>query len=139
MFRYRRNYLKYRTHPRPDSCPFCDLEKNRREIVSESKHAFVIRNDFKYDLWELRRVVDHLMIIPRRHVRSLSELSAEERSDIMEFMAEYASQGYDVYARSVDSVHRTVPLHQHTHLIKTNGKVARFALYLLKPYLLIKF
>ena len=89
---------------------------------------------YPYDIWEFRNVTDHLMIIPRRHVGSLAELTATESKDIMNLFGEYEAMGYNVYARATDSVQRTVPLHQHTHLIKTTKRKARGGFYLEKPY-----
>lgn len=78
------------------------------------------------------------MIVPKRHVKSLSDLTPEEQTDIMKVLAEYEGRNFDIYARSSSSVQRTVPLHQHTHLIKTDTTHAKAALYLKKPYFVAK-
>jgi ATP adenylyltransferase len=109
----------------------------QKEAVAENKSARVIPNLTFYDLWEMRDVVDHLMIIPKRHVTTLKELTPTERSDIMDLMADYEAQGYDIYARSPDSIRKSVP-HQHTHLIKTTRKVPRGMFVLEKPYFVFR-
>ena len=132
MYRFRKNFKKYQPDPTNQVCPFCHLEN--REITDTSEHAHVIRSDYPYDLWEFRKVTDHLLIIPQRHVASLSQLSVQERADIVEFMSKYEHLGYNVYGRSEKSVSKSVPDHQHTHLISTINKKARLGIYIRKPY-----
>jgi diadenosine tetraphosphate (Ap4A) HIT family hydrolase len=97
-----------------------------------------MRSNFAYDLWEFRDVLEHLLIAPKRHVESLLELTPEERADIMEIAARYEADHYDIYARGVASITRTVPKHQHTHLIKSADKPSKLAVYVTKPHFLFK-
>lgn len=135
MFRYRKNTKNYRRHT-DELCPFCYPKPEN--ILSETTHSRVIKNLFPYDHWEYRTVTEHYMVIPKRHVRSLNELKPVELADLMSVIAEYEGKNFNIYARSSNSVERTVPLHQHTHLIKTDTKHARAALYLRKPYISTK-
>lgn len=137
MFHYRKNLKRYRSYPKPKVCAFCETDLDGQK-VHESKHAYVIPNRVFYDLWELRAVTDHLLVVPKRHVRSLHELTKAERADIMDVLCEYEAKNYNVYARAVDSKQRSVG-HQHTHLIKTHDKQARGSLSIQKPYVFIKF
>jgi diadenosine tetraphosphate (Ap4A) HIT family hydrolase len=121
---------------RVDECPFCD-PSTLAEAIYQNKHMYVVHNLTKYDLWELHEVTDHLMIIPKRHVESLQELSEKERLAIMETASEYEYKGYSIYARGVGSSARSVA-HQHTHLIKTTGKKPLVSIYLRRPYLLLR-
>ena len=82
-------------------------------------------------------VTDHLMIIPKRHVDSMSDLSKEEKLDLINLMADYEAKGYNVYSREKESNMKSV-VHQHTHLIKTKNNKAHFVLYFRKPYFLVK-
>lgn len=93
---------------------------------------------FPYELWEFRDVTEHLLVVPKRHVKSLVDLTREEQHELMDIIAEYEGQNYNIYARSSDSVQRTVPLHQHTHIIKTNDKHAKTVFYSKKPYFVAK-
>ena len=87
----------------------------------------------------MNEVTDHLLLIPKRHAKSLAELNSKERTDHINIMAEYEAKGYNIYARGANSIMRSVAKHQHTHLIKIkNGKKAWFSLFLRKPYLLIR-
>ncbi len=137
MFHYRKNLKRYRSYPKPAVCVFCETDLAGRKLL-ETAHAYVVPNRVFYDLWELREVTDHLLVVPKRHVRSLNELNQKERADIMDILCDYEAQNYNVYARAVQSKQRSVE-HQHTHLIKTHDKRARGSLSIQKPYIFIKF
>ena len=97
----------------------------------------VVPNRVSYDVFEGRRVVDHLLIIPKRHVETIKNFTKQEKLDMVDIAGAYESKGYNVYARGVGSLTRSVG-HQHTHLIKIkNDRMPRILLYIRKPYLLI--
>lgn len=106
-------------------------------ILRETEHAVIVKNRTLYDYWEMQKVTDHLMVIPKRHVASLAELTSEERLDVMNLCAEYEAQSYNIYARGVKSNRRSMA-HQHTHLIKIDDKETKFYLAIRKPYFLFK-
>jgi diadenosine tetraphosphate (Ap4A) HIT family hydrolase len=135
MFRYRKNTKKYK-RTNQVGCPFCDLTPGA--LVKELPNSRILKNMFPYDVWEFRDVEEHLMVTPRRHVKSLSDLNKSEQQEILDVIKKYESHNYNIYMRSVESVQKTVPAHQHTHLIKTSDKKPKAALYLKKPYVLIK-
>lgn len=137
MYHYRKTKKKYGSYPKFDTCDFCHPEAIDRDSIKEFKHCYVIPNRTFYDVWELRKVIDHLLVIPKYHTDSLSELADEIRLDIMNAIAKYESQSYNVYARAPGNTQKSMH-HQHTHLIKTEPKPGRAALYLSKPYLLLK-
>lgn len=89
-------------------------------------------------MWDMRRVTEHLMVVPKRHVQSLADLTSEERSGIMDIIAEYEGKEYNVYARARNSAMRSMG-HQHTHLIKTSGRITRGVIFFKKPYFLLRF
>lgn len=131
----KRRYVKLAKKP-SGVCDFCHPITHANNIITETTHAFVIENRVHYDQWELSRVIDHLLVIPKRHVLHLSELNAEERADIMDIIADYeGNKHYEIYARSPVSVTRSVP-HQHTHLIKTDHRPKRGLIFFKKPYIL---
>ncbi len=137
MFHYRKNLKKYRSYPKPTVCAFCEEDMAGRKVV-ETEYAYVVPNRTFYDLWELRAVTDHLLVVPKRHVRSLNDLTKKERADVMDILCDFEVKNYNIYARAVDSKQRSVE-HQHTHLIKTHDKQARGSLTIKKPYVFIKF
>lgn len=138
MHHYRKTWGKYKSHPKPVSCSFCDSTDMQPRIVHETDHCFVIPNRTSYDVWELRDVLDHLLVIPKQHVTNIQDLSNEARLDIMNVLAHYDAADYNIYARTTSNTNRSVP-HQHTHLIKTNNAIGRGLLLVRKPYVLFKF
>jgi diadenosine tetraphosphate (Ap4A) HIT family hydrolase len=89
-------------------------------------------------MFEGQRVEDHLMVIPKRHAETVGEFTDREILDQMKIAGKYEMNGYDIYARGVGNISRTVK-HQHTHLIKGDNKSKwpRFLLFIDKPYTLI--
>ncbi len=138
MFHYPKTRKEYKKHLRPASCPFCNVEELKKRKFIETDHAYIVPNKTSYDLWEARDVKDHLLVLPKRHVLKLSELTANEAADLMKIFAEYEAKGYNVYARGVNSTMRSVP-HQHTHLIKTSPKEHHGTVFMRKPYIFFKF
>ena len=137
MNHYRKTTKKYFERQKAKSCPFCN-EATLANAVKETSSMYIVPNLTQYDLWELHDVSEHLLVVPKRHVRSLQELTKKERLEIIDSIAEYEAQNYNVYARGVGFVGKSVE-HQHTHLIKVDNKRPRVALFLRKPYFLLKF
>ncbi len=96
---------------------------------------WVVCNIFPYDVWDTSTVKDHLMIVPKRHVDSVSHFKRTEQTEFMALLGKYEAKGYSVYARAPTNKMKSVT-HQHTHLIKLGPKV-RNLLYIEKPRLLI--
>lgn len=133
MFHYRKNHIRKFSFPKPAGCPFCEhilLD----HVIEQTEHHIIVKNHFMYDVWELRRVTDHLLVLPKRHVLSLNELTDTERLDHMNLLAKYEVLSYNIYARGIGSKQRTVD-HQHTHLIQTRTKQFNGSLSIRKPYI----
>jgi diadenosine tetraphosphate (Ap4A) HIT family hydrolase len=142
MYRSRKSTLKYNPDKTRESlqkldklCPFCSLPSE--QIVKRYKDFLVVKNLYGYQFWEFMDVTEHLMIIPKRHIQSIVELSKTEKQELIDIMGEWEDSGYNVYLREKESAMKSVP-HQHSHLIKTKNKVAKFALYIRRPYLVVK-
>lgn len=137
MFRYRAAQKHYHADvAKATKCPFCHIEE-AGPIIRETALFRITKAKYTYDLWEFRDVVEHLLIVPKRHVSTLAQLSQDERKELIDIMAEYEAQNYNVYARAIKSVQRT-ETHQHTHLIKTSDKHAKAAFFMKKPYFVAK-
>lgn len=93
----------------------------------------VIPNAVPYEFWDQHRISEHLMIIPKRHVEHLSDLTDAERVELMEVIAKYEDAGYSSYNRSHANTERTVP-HKHIHLLKNDGPRIKSVFYLARPY-----
>ena len=74
------------------------------------------------------------MVIPKKHIDSLNDLTTDEAVEFVGLIGSYESRGYNVWARAPQSVIKSV-VHQHTHLIKPGTKKKRFVLYNKKPYI----
>ncbi len=133
---YRKTLKLYKKRLNKDVCPFCQ-EAVVAEALYENDYLYIVPNLTKYDLWELHDVTDHLLVVPKKHHKSLETFTREERLALVDALARYEHEGYSVYARGKGFVRRSVE-HQHTHLIKTSNKEPRFALMLTKPYVLFK-
>ncbi len=111
-------YKKYLASLRPeDGCQFCSMTREDSQYVAETDHFFIIRNLFPYSSWDNQTVAEHLMIIPRRHVTTLKQLSFAASKEYVDTISDYEHGGYSIYSRSPGSHSRSVA-HQHTHLIK---------------------
>jgi diadenosine tetraphosphate (Ap4A) HIT family hydrolase len=139
MYRWRRHEKLYQRQKRkPGGCQFCDPAEIDYRLQEQSEHAVVVPNKTPYDVWEHHRVLDNLMVIPKRHVTHLGELTDDELLDIMRLVAQYEEAGYNVYARTNKSPRRSQG-HQHTNLIKIDNKPPRLSMVVTKPYLLVRF
>lgn len=65
--------------PGGSGCVFCDAQRNAQSslIVFDGPTCFVILNLYPYNN-------GHLMVIPRRHIASLGEATADELSELIE-------------------------------------------------------
>ena len=96
-------------------CPFCSIESSR--IVVSNERAYVIRDGFPVS-------PGHTLIIPRRHVASFFEITAEERGAMLALLGdakslldqEFHPTGYNVGINDGADAGQTVP-HLHIHLI----------------------
>ena len=128
-------YIDHLTTKEP-GCTFCAFTKNDHQVIKSYRSFWLVKNIFPYDNWDDNRVVDHLMIVPKRHLISLSELSTAEGNNLLKIIGEYEHQGYSLYARAPQNIAKSV-LHQHSHLIKLGSQRKKFKLYIRKPHIMI--
>jgi diadenosine tetraphosphate (Ap4A) HIT family hydrolase len=97
------------------TCPFCTLPPER--IVSANSFSLVIRDGFPVS-------PGHTLVIPRRHVGSFFDITAEERDAIFAQLdeakavldKEFSPAGYNIGINDGPAAGQTVP-HLHVHLI----------------------
>lgn len=103
-------------------CPFCHLPESRVWLTSATCVAF-------FDGYPVAE--GHALVIPRRHVASLFELSAAEYADAWEVVARVRQElterfhpdGFNVGVNDGAAAGQTVP-HAHIHVIpRKNGDV----------------
>lgn len=133
-----KRYHKHKKAHKSSGCAFCALvdNPNSREVIEETAHCLIITNPFGYDIWDGCGVIEHFMIIPKKHTASLNDLSDEEKIDYMNQIARFEADGYSIYARSPGNKTKSV-VHQHTHLIKIDNKPKRWLIFLKKPHILM--
>lgn len=130
-----KRYVDYRKSKPVDKCDFCDFDMQNSNVIDEHKYFWIVKNVFGYDIWDNMEVSEHLMIVPKHHIESISKLEQSAVDEYGKIIAKYDGNGYSYYARSADNKSKSVP-HQHTHLLKFTGKRKRFLIFIKKPYLL---
>jgi diadenosine tetraphosphate (Ap4A) HIT family hydrolase len=97
------------------SCPFCSLPPER--IIHKSQHGLIIRDGFPIS-------PGHTLVIPRRHVDSFFNLTAEEKLDLLGLLEtakagvdeEFNPDSFNIGINDGLAAGQTVP-HLHIHLI----------------------
>ncbi|SER76429.1 HIT family protein [Actinokineospora terrae] len=109
-----------------EECIFCRVHDNSVNVLVDETHNFYAR----YDNFPATK--GHVEIVPKRHVVSLFELSAQEVCEAYELMqrvrakldAELSPDGYTVGVNEGRAAGRTID-HLHIHLIpRYTGDVA---------------
>ena len=119
-------------------CGFCGFDSDKKdEVLKHYEYFWLVKNIFPYDIWDDQGVIDHLMLIPKRHIDSIGDMDNKELLEHSKIIGIYDQLGYSIYARSSSNIIKSVA-HQHTHLIKLDGKEMSFMFYNKKPYLLVK-
>lgn len=130
-----KRYARYVATKKP-GCDFCALSTDAEQVRKSAAHFWLIDNIFPYDMWDGLDVLDHAMVVPKRHVDSIAHFSEEESKQYLGLLAEYESQGYSVYARSPHNISKSVA-HQHTHLIKLGNTKKKAVFFIRKPHIVI--
>ncbi len=117
-------------------CPFC-IERFATETDKGNyKTMRIVNNRTKYDIFDAAPVIDHLMVVPLKHHKTIASFDDAERKDWFDALAEYEQQGYHIFSRGQAAVSRSVE-HVHTHLIKIGNVRVKNMLYLGKLDLLL--
>lgn len=130
-----RRYKRYTTNSSGEICDFCAFTIGDGRVVDESSHFWIATNLFAYNVWDDRNVDEHLMLLPKRHVTTLEELTATERADYIEQLIAYEKQNYSTYTRAPGNASKSVP-HLHAHLVQLNPKLKRLIVRVKRPYIL---
>jgi diadenosine tetraphosphate (Ap4A) HIT family hydrolase len=133
-FRSRKEQLSYKKWKKDGlkSCLFCSIDKNDDQLIKETANFRVFRNNFPFSLWDTRGVIEHIMLVPKRHVNGISKLNSDESAEFIKIIKSYDRLGFNVYSRTADSSAKSIE-HQHTHLIKLDNKSKKLIFFLRKP------
>ena len=103
-------------------CPFCTIATQRDRILKEGTYMYVIFSN-------PRLMPGHLLVIPKRHVARLSELTDEEKKELLDLLIEFEekilaklSLGCDIRQNYKPYVtnSKTSVKHFHFHLYPRN-------------------
>lgn len=114
-------HIRYARFRRFDNggCDFCSAHANKTsQLIKDVGTMAILSNRFPYSRWDGWKVGEHLMIVPARHVTSLSNLTEQESLDLMACVTDYETNGYSFYIRSHANKSKSVP-HLHGHMIKS--------------------
>jgi diadenosine tetraphosphate (Ap4A) HIT family hydrolase len=132
---HEKRYIKYlKASPKTD-CNFCEFSKDSDQVIAESPNFWIVKNIFGYDIWDNMDVIDHLMIVPKKHMTSLAELDVTQLQEYSQLLAKYEAEGYSFYARASTNKAKSVA-HQHTHLLKLGNKQKHIYFFMRSPYIL---
>ncbi len=132
--RSRKEELRYRIYRKQTNINACEFCKPLSEQELKTTDQFkVIRNKFPYTIWDGQTVVEHLMIVPKMHTDTVAHFTKEMVADYFKLLKAYEKQGYNVYARAPTSKIKSIA-HQHTHLLKTEGRPKSIILLLRRPF-----
>lgn len=133
--RTQREYRKYqKTAFRPDGCVLCDPA--HIEILEDFNFFIRLAAKFQYEIWDDHIVSEHYMIVPKAHRHTILEFTPEEKSEYMELLGRFESEGYSFYSRAPGDTTRSVA-HFHTHLLRISGSSVEGMLYLRKPHVVL--
>ena len=100
------------------SCAFCEIDADKSSVLYKSEHFYLTQDKFPVTL-------GHLLIIPKRHITSPSDLSEAEWHDLRVVLEEACSllrtgdnkiTGFNVGINIGSDAGQTIP-HLHVHVI----------------------
>jgi diadenosine tetraphosphate (Ap4A) HIT family hydrolase len=128
-----KEYTEYQKTLDKNVCSFCVVTNSDEQFISATTYFKVIRNIFPYSIWDGQTVVDHLLITPKAHTDTIKDMPDEQKVEYVNLLEEYEHKGYNIYARAPGSRMKSI-VHQHTHLIKSEGDPKKITIHFAKPY-----
>ncbi len=118
---WREKYIK-QCGFKKDGCIFCQILKAKQDakhyIFLRSAHSFAVLNIYPFS-------GGHFLVIPNRHVGDISALTADERADIMDLLADtkdlmdraYRPEAFNVGMNLGSAAGAGIPEHLHIHVV----------------------
>ena len=119
---WRIEYIKNIQQKKEKGCIFCLYPKKRDQskalILAQTPLSFIILNKFPYSN-------GHLMVVPKRHVSQLEELSSEEGLDLflvkqktVEILRKvFKPEGFNIGMNIGKAAGAGIEKHLHTHIV----------------------
>jgi diadenosine tetraphosphate (Ap4A) HIT family hydrolase len=138
--RTRKNQKRYKKHMAKASgaCDFCAFTAKSSQVIKEYPNFWLVTNIFGYDVWDSQGIKEHLLLVPKKHVKKLSQLSPNASKEYIKLIGQFEDKGYSSYTRSVENAALSV-VHKHTHLIKLDDKRKKALLFIYKPHIVVYF
>jgi len=76
-------------------CPFCNINKEKTRIIKQGRYCYVCFSN-------PRLMEGHLLVISKRHVEKISELSKEEKEELFNLVIEYQEKILKNIAKGCD-------------------------------------
>jgi diadenosine tetraphosphate (Ap4A) HIT family hydrolase len=102
-----------------EECPFCNLNTERNRVLKEGKLVHVIVSNPSL-------MQGHTLVLPKRHVSMLAELTVDERAELLETAIHFQQKIKTVFQSGCDLLQHdrpfmpatkvSVPGHLHVHL-----------------------
>lgn len=108
-------YEKWQRENAGKPCTFCNLPN--KQIIKEYDNFIIAKNRFPYEDWFGHKVVNHVMLISKRHVEYFSEFTNKEIEEYMQIISEYDKNGNSSHTKNKFDPGRSIT-HFHTHLFK---------------------
>lgn len=80
------------------NCPFCSIDEEKTRIIEEKANTFVI-------LSNPRLLPGHVLVVPKRHVEEIFDLTSNERKEIFDLAIKYQKKIIDKIASGCDMRH----------------------------------
>ncbi len=113
--------IEYLTKEREDGCIFCKKPKEKKDrrnlILYRGKSGFIIMNRYPYSN-------GHLMAVPYRHIRELTQLNQKERLELMnlttrcvEILKDFKTEGFNIGMNIGKAAGAGIDDHVHFHVV----------------------
>lgn len=111
--------MKYLKSEKPEGCIFCkESIRDANLVLFEGETCYVTINKYPY-------TTGHVMVVPYRHICEMSEMTSEEKSEMMDLtdtsirilMEEMKPEGFNVGMNLGKASGAGVDCHLHLHVV----------------------
>ncbi len=118
---WREKYIE-QSGMKKEGCVFCQILRDKKDakhfIFLRSSHAFAVLNIFPFN-------GGHVLVIPNRHIGDLSDLSTDERADLMELLIDVKElvavalkpEAFNIGVNLGAAAGAGIPEHMHIHVV----------------------
>lgn len=100
-------------------CPFCQIHEERTRMIEDGERVFVV-------LSNPRLMSGHLLVVPKKHIERISELSKGEKDELFDKIIKYQELILSKFASGCD-----VRINYRPFIKEGRLKVSHFHIHLL--------